>query len=75
MHTTLKQDGTRVTIAPADDPVAIRHELQKVFDDIGAIWEKHGGPSGVFMERDPDILPDRTGLYRAVILLDTDIAI
>ena len=61
---TIERKGDAVIIRPKEDPEAVRRELRALFDDIDAIWKKYGGPPKTLMPRDPDIFPDRPGLYR-----------
>lgn len=59
---TLVKSGSWVTIRPVEDPEKVRRGLAQMAAEIDAIWEAAGGspPPEV---RDPDIFPDRPGLY------------
>ena len=59
---TIDRKGDAVIIRRKDDPEALRRDLEAMFAEITAIWEKHGAPPTP-MERDPDLFPDRPGLY------------
>lgn len=59
---TIERRGDVLTIRPVEDKEAIRRDLQTLFDELDAIWAKAGGPPPR-EERDPDIFPDRPGLY------------
>lgn len=58
----IERNGTTLTIRPAFDPAEERRKWLAVLDDIEAIWDAAGGPPTPEV-REPDIFPDRPGLY------------
>ena len=60
---TLEQRGSEINVRRDFDQEEWRQRQQAMFDRITAIWEAAGGPPEKMMERDPDIFPDRPGLY------------
>ena len=59
----LEQRGREITLKREFDQEEWRRKQQAMFDRIAAIWDAAGGPPEKMMERDPDIFPDRPGLY------------
>jgi antitoxin VapB len=54
----LERRGRGVVIKRVDDPAEARARMAKLADLLDAL-----GPTGEIEERDPDIFPDRPGLY------------
>lgn len=56
----IERQGSQIIIRPEaeEDPEEARRALQQLVDDLRAI-----GRPGIIEERDPDIFPDRPGLY------------
>lgn len=48
----------RLSTKPASDPADVKAKLHKLVEDLQAL-----GPVGEIEQRDPDIFPDRPGLY------------
>ena len=59
---TIEKIGDRLEIRPMSDPLEERRKIQNMLDEIAAIWDVAGGPPPA-EKRDPDIFPDRPGLY------------
>lgn len=56
----IERQGDQIVIRPemAEDPAEVRRKMKRLIADLDAI-----GRPGVVEERDPDIFPDRPGLY------------
>lgn len=59
---TIERQGSGISIQPIRTPKENLLRNRKMVDDIRAIWAAAGGPPPP-EERDPDIFPDRPGLY------------
>jgi antitoxin VapB len=59
---TIERQGDVVTIKPARDEAEEARAFRIMLDEIDAIWTAAGGPPPREV-RDPDIFPDRPGLY------------
>jgi len=59
---TIAREGDTVTIKPLRDADEQRRRNAEMVDRIRAIWDAAGGPPEP-EKRDPDIFPDRPGLY------------
>ena len=59
---TIERTGDTITIKPAIDREAALANNRALVSEIRAIWEAAGGPPPPEL-RDPDIFPDRPGLY------------
>ena len=59
----LERDGETLHVTPVLGIEKERRRTREMLDRIDAIWEKAGGPPATPMVRDPDIFPDRPGLY------------
>ena len=54
----IEQQGSTITIRPAEDPEQVRRELKQLCDDLLAI----GPPPDGVQDRDPFEFPERPGL-------------
>lgn len=59
---TILKNGRGFTVLPVEDPETVQRDLRAMADEIRAIWDAAGGPPPREI-RDPDIFPDRPGLY------------
>lgn len=58
----IERRGNELHIKPIEDPEAARRKNGEMVERLRAIWAEAGGPP-VPQVRDPDIFPDRPGLY------------
>lgn len=59
---TIERNGRGFAVQPLEDPEDVRRDLETMATEIRAIWDAAGGPPPREI-RDPDIFPDRPGLY------------
>jgi antitoxin VapB len=60
---TLEQRRGEIAVRPSIDVDDEKRRTRAMLDEIARIWEEAGGPPAEPWERDPDIFPDRPGLY------------
>lgn len=59
---TIEKSGRGFAVQPIEDPDEVRRDLETMAAEIKAVWEGAGGPP-LGEIRDPDIFPNRPGLY------------
>jgi antitoxin VapB len=60
---TIEKTSGGLTIRPVERPETVRRDMAAAMQKIAAIWEEMGGRPSSPEVRDPDIFPDRPGLY------------
>ena len=55
---TITREGEEYRLRPKADPTEAKRRVKQLVDDLLAL-----GPVGEIEKRDPDVFPDRPGLY------------